>query len=140
MYFQRPLDVKLCKFEPEDVLGFYKRLHGKSKYSYEADFNCVDMSLLEDKVCTQGIAEYFDIDFDSAEKLMRGHAEDLEDILCNDEDDLSKSWDARLFLEEVRGACGVKMGYDGCIKSNCYSEDLYIVPIFGRKNELRRIK
>lgn len=137
MYYAASYDIKEYKYYSGDVAIFSSELYEHEKYTYEADFECIDMSLLEDKECAQRIADYFyfdiDIDIDLADRLLSGHAEDLEVELCKDFNVIG-------YLQEIRGECAVKMGYDGFIESDCFSETMYIVPIFGRQNELRRIK
>jgi len=115
-----------CLFFSDDV---YK-MSESSVFVYEANFNCVEASELHDDEIIQNIAEYFDVDSDTAESLLDGSL---------DEWDFGADGDDSFWLQGKRGECAVKMGFDGC-EDEDEQGAVYIVPMFGRENELTLIE
>ena len=111
-----------CLFFSDEV---YKMSAGEV-YVYEADFDCVRASQLEDDEIIAEISDRFNVDTETAESLLDGsenewdHGADAED-----------SW----WLQGKRGECAVKMGYDGC-EDEDEQGTVYIVPMTGRESEL----
>jgi len=115
-----------CLFFSDDVY----RMSDKSVYVYEAYFNCVEASSLHDDQIITEIADYFDVNEDTAENLLDG-SESEWDYDADGED----SW----WLQGKRGECAVKMGFDGC-EDQDEQGVVYIVPMTGRENELKPIE
>jgi hypothetical protein len=118
-----------CLFFSDDVY----RMSSESKFVYEADFNCVSASQLHDEEIINEIANYFDVDAETAEALLDGSENEwnLEGFECDGDD----SW----WLQGKRGECAVKMGYDGC-EDEDEQGTVYIVPMLGRESELTLIE
>ena len=91
-----------CLFFSDDVYA----MSDKAVFVYEADFNCVRASDLHDNEIISTISEYFNVDDCEAEKLLDGSSSEWELEGTTGED----SW----YLQQLRGECAVKMGYDGC--------------------------
>ena len=115
-----------CLFFSCDV---YK-MSAASVYVYKADFDCVRASQLHDEDIIVEIANYFNVDEDTAEALLDG-SENEWDHGADGED----SW----WLQGKRGECAVKMGYDGC-EDEDEQGTVYIVPMTGRENELELVE
>ena len=114
-----------CLFFSDDVY----QMSAAFVYVFEADFNCVEASELFDDVIIKDIANYFDVDEETAESLLDGSKSewDLDNFECEGDD----SW----WLQGKRGECAVKMGYDGC-EDEDEQGTVYIVPMLGREHEL----
>jgi len=118
-----------CLFFSDEIYS----MSSASKYVYQADFNCIDVSDLHDKVIISDIAAYFNVDDDTAESLLDGTQNewDLDDFETAGED----SW----YLQGQRGECAVKMGYDGC-EDRDEQGTVYIVPMLSRETELKLLE
>lgn len=115
-----------CLFFSDEV---YVMAVSGDVYVYEADFDCVRASQLHDEEIILEIAQYFDVDSDTAESLLDG-SENEWDHGADGED----SW----WLQGKRGQCAVKMGYDGC-EDEDEQGTVYIVPMTGRESELKLV-
>lgn len=118
-----------CLFFSDDVY----RMSEQSTYVYEASFNCIAVNQLFDEDIISRIAEYFNVDTDTAEALLDGSQNewDLDGFNTDGED----SW----FLQGLRGQCAVKMGYDGC-EDEDEQGTVYIIPMKDREAELTLIE
>ena len=114
-----------CLFFSDEV---YSMSVGKV-FVYEAEFDCIRASHLEDDKIIAQIGARFSVDEDTAEGLLDG-SESEWDYGADAED----SW----WLQGKRGECAVKMGYDGC-EDKDEQGTVYIVPMSGRENELQLV-
>lgn len=109
------------------------RMSAESTYIYEANFNCIERSQPFDEEIIAQIADYFDVDTDTAEALLDGSKSEWDlDTFDTDGED---SW----HLQGLRGQCAAKMGYDGC-EDEDEQGTVYIVPMKGRESELTLIE
>lgn len=115
-----------CLFFSDDVY----QMSASSAYVYEADFNCVRARQLHDEQIIADIANYFDVDADTAESLLDGSESEWEHGADDD-----GSW----WLQGKRGECAVKMGFDGC-EDEDEQGTVYIVPMVGRELELTLVE
>lgn len=115
-----------CLFFSDDV---YVMTASKNVFVYEADFNCVRASQLHDEEIIAQIANYFDVDLDTAEGLLDGSENEWDHGA-----DADGSW----WLQGKRGECAVKMGFDGC-EDRDEQGTVYIVPMLGRESELKLV-
>ncbi|WP_417762193.1 hypothetical protein [Shewanella sp.] len=116
-----------CLFFSDDVY----RMSNESSFTYEADFDCIRASRLEDEDITNEIVEKFGVDFDTACSLLDASVSEWNFECCDGE----LSW----WLQGKRGECAVKMGYDGC-EDEDEQGTVYIVPMFGRESELKLVE
>lgn len=116
-----------CLFFSDDV---YK-MSETSNFVYEADFDCVRASQLDDEEIAEEIADCFDVDIETARGLLDASESEWDLDCC----DAEKSW----WLQGERGEAAVKMGYDGC-EDEDEQGTVYIVPMFGRESELTLIE
>lgn len=117
-----------CLFFSDDI---YVMTASVTVYVYQAAFDCVDASQLYDAEIVAEIAEEFDCDTDTAQRLL--------DARCNafdvaDEDAGEKDW----WLQGKRGECAVKLGFDGC-EDQDEQGAVYIIPMFGRESQLKLV-
>lgn len=103
-----------------------------SIYTYEADFECIEACRLDDEEIIAQIAEYFNLDEDTAYDLLTADINEWR--LEGFDTDAEDSW----WLQGKRGECAVKMGYDGCEDID-EQGTVYIVPMFGREKELKLV-
>ena len=115
-----------CLFFSDDVYS----MSAGEVVVYEADFDCVRASMLEDEEIISEIADRFNVDSDIAESLLDGSESEWDHGA-----DAEGSW----WLQGKRGECAVKMGYDGC-EDEDEQGTVYIVPMAGRESELRLIE
>ena len=113
-----------CLFFSDDVY----QMSAASVYVFEAEFNCVSVGELQDDAVIARVAEYFNCDLELAESLLDASKSEWDqEFECEGED----SW----WLQGMRGACAVKMGYDGCADEDEQGV-VYIVPMTGRESDL----
>lgn len=115
-----------CLFFSDDIYSMSE----SSIYVYEAEFKCTDVSSLYDEAIIARISEFFNVDFEVAENLLDGTANEWDYGAEGDD-----SW----WLQGVRGECAVKMGFDGC-KDNDEQGSVYIIPMLGRETEIKLIE
>lgn len=115
-----------CLFFSNDVYS----MSDKSIYVYEADFDCVRASQLHNEEIISEIAEYFDVDEETAESLLDGSESEWEHGADGED-----SW----WLQGKRGECAVKMGFDGC-EDEDEQGTVYIVPMLDREDELTLVE
>lgn len=137
MYHTSPYEITIGSVNNLGVAGsclfFSDNVYQMSKesiYVYEASFDCVRVNQLHDDAIIFEIEAYFDVDAETAENLLDG-SESEWDYEC----DTDKSW----WLQGKRGECAVKMGFDGCEDTDEQGV-VYIVPMFGREDELTLVK
>lgn len=140
MFHTSPEKIKLGSINNNGVAGsclffsdgVYVMTASNSYYVYEADFDCVRASQLHDEEIIIEIAEYFDCDSELAESLLDASKNEwCQDFECNGEG----SW----WLQEKRGECAVKMGFDGCEDVD-EQGTVYIIPMLAREDELKLIE
>ena len=135
MYHTSPNEIKAGTINRKGIAGdclfFSDRVYSMSESStfvYEAEFNCVDASNLDDESIVAEISDYFDCDLELAASLLDASENEWgQDFEC----DGDKSW----WLQGKRGECAVKMGFDGCEDTDEQGA-VYIIPMFGRELEL----
>ena len=115
-----------CLFFSNDIY----QMSAQSIYTYEADFNCVIASDLYDESIIEHIASFFEVDLDTAERLLDGSESEWDHGA-----DGEGSW----WLQGKRGECAVKMGFDGCEDTD-EQGTVYIVPMLNREYELSLVE
>ena len=99
-------------------------------YSVDAsEMSFVSASGLYDEEIVNRIAKCLAVDLDTAESLLDG-SETVWDI----DVDMEKA-EADWWIQELRGECAKKMGYDGC-EDEDEQGTVYIIPMFGREEIL----
>lgn len=99
-------------------------------YSVDAsEMSFVSASSLYDEEIVSRIAKCLAVDLDTAESLLDG-SETVWDI----DVDMEKA-EADWWIQELRGECAKKMGYDGC-EDEDEQGSVYIIPMFGREEIL----
>lgn len=116
-----------CLFFSDDIY----QMSPVSTFIYEADFDCIRASQLDDDEIADEIADMFNVDIETARGLLDASENPWKLDCCN----ADLSW----WLQGKRGECAVKMGYDGCEDVD-EQGTVYIVPMFGRESELRLVE
>lgn len=93
---------------------------------YEAEFDCVEACFLYDEEILEEIVQYFDCDIETAEDLLQGRESAYDQCEATEEASEAAWW-----LQQKRGQCGKRMGYDGC-EDRDEQGPVYIIPIFHR--------
>ena len=112
-----------CLFFSDDVY----QMSGASIFVYEAEFDCIRASQLDDEEIAEEIAEKFNVDIELARELLDASESEWSLECC----DAELSW----WLQGKRGEAAVKMGFDGC-EDEDEQGTVYIIPMFGREAEL----
>ena len=116
-----------CLFFSNDV---YATTAASELYVYEADFSTVSCSMLYDECICNDIANRFNVDVDTAERLLDGRESEWDYS-----DDADDSW----WLQGKRGQCAKAMGYDGAQDADEQGV-VYIIPMTGREHELALVQ
>lgn len=118
-----------------DILFFSDDVYctGPAVYLYKLDsskINCIKSSELYDEEIIEEVSRYFDVDLDVAENLLDG---------SESEWDHGADANGSFYLQQLRGECAKKMGYDGC-EDRDEQGRVYIIPMFGREGELELVE